>query len=878
MQIPILVDRTRPNTLATQITDQLRDAILQGRLARGTRMPSSRQLAEQIDVSRNTVVRAYDTLLIEGYVESRPASGMFVAQELPDRASRPAVTGLSDRAPRTPMPMSMPLPFVPVRAQDLVSKSRNRLAYDFFPGGPDAALFPLKTWRRLLQNALSHGGAAGLSQYSDPAGLGVLRSAIASHIALTRGIVADLSQIVVTAGAQEGINIAARLFLRSGGLAAVENPGAQGARFAFEAAGAQVLSVPVDSEGLDPNELPHAPTALLHVTPSHQFPMGATLSMRRRHALIEWARDNGCYILEDDRDCEFCYDGSPLPAIASLAPDCTIYVGSFSRSLGAGLRCGFMVVPPQLADATRNAKALLNNGNPWLDQAALAEMIRGRSYAAHLSRARIRHKEARDALLQALRRQFGDADVAGSASGLHVYWRLPAGVPDAPMLEDIARKARVGVYSLPSGGAYDSTDGALSRRGLLLGYAALTLTQIAEGIARLSEAIDDALELPSDHLASVKPARIPIAPAGTAQGALAYLAPRFPHQPALRKEGRWRPNAGRSDAGTDRAMPVVTDLYRYPIKGLSPQRVSNVVLEAGKIFPHDRLFALARPRSPIEPQTAKWAKKGLFVMLMLDEALARVRTHLDVDTLDFTIQQGNELLLSANLASEKGRSEVEQFYHALVPSLNGTPRLVRAQNSHFMDKPDPVLSLINLATVRALEQQWGFKIDPLRFRANIYIDHAEPWEEFDWVGRDIVIGDAHFRVDRRNGRCGATNVNPLTGHRDLDIPGSLRAAYGHKDLGVYLVTRKTGHVAIGADVQTPTQGLSVAPAVRAASAPINGHRRFICRGCYFIFEEGRGIPERGIPPDTHFADLADNWQCPDCGTEKGNFRPFVQTR
>jgi len=323
-------------------------------------------------------------------------------------------------------------------------------------------------------------------------------------------------------------------------------------------------------------------------------------------------------------------------------------------------------------------------------------------------------------------------------------------------------------------------------------------------------------------------------------------------------------------------MPVVSSIYRYPIKGLSAQRLSSIVLRAGEPVPHDRAFALARPTSPIDSHCAKWAKKGSFVMLMLDEALARVRTQLDVDTLDFTIMQGNEQVLAVNLGSERGRGEVEDFYRSLVPTLNGPPRLVRANGGHFMDKPDNVLSLINLATVRSLEEQWGFEIDPLRFRANFYIDGGEPWEEFEWIGRDIVLGDALFKVDRRNGRCGATNVNPASGRRDLDIPGSLRAAFGHKDLGVYLVTRKTGEVAIGSAVKAPRNGY-INPIARPAIHAANGHRRFICRGCYYIYEEERGLPQQEIPAGTGFGRLPDTWQCPDCGTEKGNFRPHVET-
>lgn len=861
MQIPLLLDRSRPATLALQIVEQLRDAIRQGRIAPGARMPSSRRLAHQLDVSRNTVVRAYEVLTIERYVESRPASGIFATPSLPDSRLRPS-------PPPVPPPEAaghpMPLPQAPIRAQDLVAKARNRFVYDFFPGRPSAALFPLKTWRRLIQASLSHGGAAGLSQYSDPAGLAVLRTAIASHVAAARGIVADVSRIIVTGGVQEGINLAARLFLGPGTMAAIENPCYQGARYAFEASGAQLAAVPVDGNGIVTDALPHVPAALIYVTPSHQYPTGHVMSLDRRHALIAWAREHGCYILEDDYDSDFCYEGSPLPSLAALAPDCTLHLGTFSKSLGAGLRLGYAVVPEPLAAAARSTKALLNNGNSWLDQAALAEMIRSGSYAAHLARIRVRYKESRDSLLLALRRQFGSGVVSGATTGLHLLWKPPPGVPDAPVLEQIARRARVGIYSLPSGGACDVTDSETARRGVILGYAALLPRQIEQGIGRLSEAIDEALELPTQHLIAASAATRP------------HLAPRFAHQPALRPSLAPRAISRPDEPAESRLpMPIVSSIYRYPIKGLSPQRVDHAVLQPGQTFPQDRMFALARPRSPVDAHVAKWAKKGLFVMLMLDEALAEVRTHLDVDTLDFTIRQGNRQLLAVNLASERGRLEVEAFFQRLVPTLNGTPRLVRAETGgHFMDKPDSVISLINLATVRALEEQWGFDVDPLRFRANIYIDGAEPWEEFDWVGRDIVIGDAVMRVDRRNGRCGATNVNPETGRRDLDIPGSLRTAFGHKDLGVYLLTRKSGSISAGMPLAVPRRMPQPAYPTVSTSAPTH-ERRFMCRGCYYIYEEQRGLPQQGLPPGTSFAAIPDSWRCPDCGTDKSNFRPLV---
>jgi GntR family transcriptional regulator/MocR family aminotransferase len=873
MQLPVLLDRSRPDSLTNQLVEQLRDAIRRTLIAPGARLPSSRRLAEQLDVSRNTVVRAYEELSIEGQIESRPASGMFVALRLPDAAVQ---TQSYDTARAGDAAVPMPLPLRDARAQNLVHQNRARLSFDFFPGRPNAGLFPLKTWRRILQGVLSHGGAVGLSQYSDPAGLIVLRSAIADHLAAARGIIADPGRIVIVGGIQEGLGIVARMFLGPGALGAIEEPCYQGAAFAFEAAGADIVGVPVDESGLVAAELPGRRTSLLYVTPSHQYPTGYTLTPARRHEIVAWARSQGCYIVEDDYDGDFRYEGSPLPAVAATAPDCTIYLGTFSKSLGAGLRLGYMVVPPPLAAATRAAKTLLNNGNAWLDQATLAEMMRCGSYDAHLTRIRARYKESRDALLGSLQRHFGQVEVSGQAGGLHLLWRLPAGVPDAAIVEALARRARIGIYPLASGGVHELHSSKLTWRGIILGYASLTPNQIEQGIARLSDAIDEAIDDPHADVnrlfACAVPPSAPAPPARTS----AHLDSRNLQQPALRGATPRRARSVGNDIREDGSpMPVVSHIYRYPIKGLSAQPLSKVLLEAKKPFPHDRIFALARPGAPIDRHAPRWAKKALFVMLMLDEALAQVKTRLDVDTLELTIMSGNQQLLVADLGDEARRGEVEEFFHRLVPALPGAPTLVRAQDGHFMDKPDNVISLINLATVRSLEEQWGFEIDPLRFRANIYIEGARPWEEFDWVGRDIRLGDALCRVSRRNGRCGATNVNPASGRRDLDIPGSLRAAFGHKDLGIYLMIREGGQLAVGDPVAVPHPDLARHARGAVERVPSTGSRRFICRGCYFIYEEVRGLPQQAIVPGTAFATLPATWRCPDCGTEKTTFRPYV---
>ncbi len=863
--IPLLLDRSRSETLIAQLADQLREAICRGRIAPGERLPSSRSLADQLVIARNTAMRAYETLVIEGYAEARPASGVFAAAGLP---APPALPAPSEASAAMPQARRSPLPLLAVPVPSAAVAPRGSISFDFSPSAPGAAMFPLKTWRRLLQGALTKGGAGGLSQPGDPGGLAALRMALAQHLAAARGIAADPAQILVLSGIREGIALAARLLLAPGRRVVLENPVYAGAAAAFAMSGAALQRVAVDDEGLRSDALPEDGAALVYVTPSHQYPTGHTLSMARRRAVASWARRQGCYILEDDCDGDFRFEGAPLPAIAALAPDCTIHLGSFARALGAGVRLGYMVAPPPLVEAMRAAKLLLTGSPPWLEQAALAEMIRAGSYSAHLARARAHYRESRDCLLASLRRHFGEVSVTGESAGQHLLWHLPAGVPDAITLEALARRTRVGVYSLASAGASDTPPSLLTRRGLVLGYGALSHRQIEQGIARLSDAVDDTLDRRHDFVDELLLSEPPPARA-------ARPAPRFRQRPALRPREPARASSARSSSREERAMPVLRGVYRYPIKGLSPQPLPGIELAVGKPLPHDRIFAFARPGSPIDPDAPRWGKKGLFVMLMLDEGLARVQSHLDVERLTLTLTQDNRRLLKADLGDPAAVAEVEAFFHRLVPTLRAPPRLVRARDGHFMDKPDNVLSLINLATLRSLEERWGYAIDPLRFRANLYIDGARPWEEFDWVGGDITIGDAAFRVDRRNGRCGATNVNPATGERDLDLPASLRATFGHKDLGVYLLVRESGKVVVGDTVSVPRH-VAISAEAAPAPAPAADHRRFICRGCYFIYDETIGAPQSGIEPGMPFAELSAAWRCPDCGSDKSTFRPYVE--
>ena len=391
-------------SLTDQIVGQLRQAIASAQLAGGVRLPSSRRLAEQLEVARNTVMRAYDTLMAEGWVESRPASGLFVAASEP----APVAARRSLRPPARPAarPGRCRCRRFPIRPRRPRPPARPAVAR--FRAGPRPP--------RLVSRSRPGGGCSSNSSRAAarpaspsppmPAGLPALRSAIAAHLAATRGVAADPSRILITSGVQEGVGLAARLFLHRGTTAAIEDPCLASAAMAFEATGAEVVGVAVDADGLIPDGLPQRADrpSLSHAVASvSDRPCAVRRPARDRRRLGAALR---LYILEDDSDGEFRYEGSPIKAIAATAPDCTIYLGTFSRTLGAGLELGFMVLPPRLVEAGAMAKRLFDGGGSWLEQAALAEMMQGPSYSTHVTRVRAHYRENRDVLIAALQAQF----------------------------------------------------------------------------------------------------------------------------------------------------------------------------------------------------------------------------------------------------------------------------------------------------------------------------------------------------------------------------------------------------------------------------------------------------------------------------------------
>lgn len=491
MPLAVRLDHGDSRSLQFQLFDQIRSMILRGLLRSGESLPPSRVLSEQIGVSRNTVVLAYERLLLEGYIESRPSVGTFVSGALPETAIFTSTDGC--RAPVLPTgdnendeDFAVRVP----RAQAVVNP-RAGLTYDFWVGRPAADSFPIKEWRRIIDSKLRYAGAR-MTEYQDPQGLLSLRRAIAEHVGPARGITVSPDEVVIVGGSQDGLNLAASVLARHVGAFIHEDPCYQGAFYLFESCDLPSSPVPVDEHRLDVACLPEVNRALAYVTPSHQYPLGVTLSLERRIALLQWARRTGSFIIEDDYDSDFRYEGAPLTALRGLDDHGRVfYLGTFSKCLGAGLRLGYLIVPQPFVAAARSWKTLMSNGAPWLEQAAMAEFMEQGAFNRHLRRIRQTYRTRRDCLLHHLRKHFGDVDILGTNGGMHVAWRLPPGFPSAIEIERRAGRAGVGLYGLTTGGACTQTDHPRVADTLIFGFAALSEERIAAAIAILARVLNE---------------------------------------------------------------------------------------------------------------------------------------------------------------------------------------------------------------------------------------------------------------------------------------------------------------------------------------------------------------------------------------------------
>jgi len=479
----LALDRAADAPLQRQLYDALREAILDGRLAPRTRLPSSRQMARDLGAARNTIVGAFEQLVAEGYLEARVGDGTRVAAVLPEAL-------LHVGRASTRRPAAGKAPGLSARGKALIAVRRppadpRRRAFQ--PGLPALDEFPRELWARLLARR-ARMPARGLRGYAHPAGLPALREAIAAHLGPARGVACDPAQVVVVSGSQAALDLCCRLLLDPGDAAWIEEPGYLGARGALTAAGARLVPVPVDAHGIAVREgIARFPAArLAYVTPSHQFPLAVTMTLARRLELLAWAAEAGAWIIEDDYDSEYRYAGRPVAAMQGLdAAGRVISVGTFSKTMFAALRAAWLVVPPVLVDTFAAALRITGHGVNADLQAALADFLGEGHFAAHVRRMRGLYADRQARLVRALHRRLGDVlEVAPRDGGMQLPAFLPAGVDDVAASN--AAEAE-GVIAAPLS-LYHLE--APDRGGFYLGYAGVPEREITAGVERLARALE----------------------------------------------------------------------------------------------------------------------------------------------------------------------------------------------------------------------------------------------------------------------------------------------------------------------------------------------------------------------------------------------------
>jgi GntR family transcriptional regulator/MocR family aminotransferase len=531
--IPLKLVRDQP--LQQQLYDQLQTLIASARLQPGARMPSTRMMAEQFSISRITVLLTYERLIAEGYLQTMPAKGTFVARGpngcrgfahkgvgpafgdgaafggMPARLGLPATK--VGPMPARPGPTLAGLGPTPAGLASAAAKPGSQPRWDHSEAGhtqtreraaadcpvsdravshcagagagllaehrvgrPDPALFPIARWRALLRAALDRFGSGPPPEH--PAGSPMLRAAIAGWLSTSRGLAVAPDQVVLVTGRQQALHIAARMLLRPGERVVLEDPGDHLAECVYADAGAIAVPVPVDCDGLRTELLPGGEAALVHVTPEHQRPLGVLLAPERRTSLLMWAAQAGAMVLEEDCDGEFRYGGMEAPPLMSLdQADRVIHVGCFSTALGPWLSLGYMVVPRSLIIPALAVRRLVDGSSSWLEHSALAEFLESGSYARHVHRLRKTYLARREALTGALRTHFGTAGALwGSGAGLHLAWHVPPALGPAAAVAELARHCGLEAAAV----AHAPT------QAVLLGFGTVSERQIETGVRQLA--------------------------------------------------------------------------------------------------------------------------------------------------------------------------------------------------------------------------------------------------------------------------------------------------------------------------------------------------------------------------------------------------------
>ena len=483
MEFHVSLDERGDRTI--RIYRALLDAVLDGRLRPGERVPPTRELAARLAVARNTVAAAYERLVAEGFLVSRVGAGTFVCDQAfgPTPTTDPATTRAAP-AGRGVRPR--------VLWRELAEPSRPpapRPRYDFQVGVPDVELFPFETWRRLVTCELRR-STFDIPAYGDPAGHAGLRAAIARQAGLSRSVRAEADDIVVTQGAQQALDLVGRILIEPGACVAMEDPGYPEARLLFRSHGARVVGVPVDDHGLVVDRLP-ANARLVYVTPSHQFPLGLPMSLPRRAALLAWAERHDAVIIEDDYDSEFRFSDRPLEPLQAIdGAGRVVYIGTFSKTLLPMLRVGYLVAPSTLQPALRTAKRLTDWHGSLPIQAALARFIEEGLLARHIRKATRVYAERHELLQRGLREHLAPwLEPVGSAAGLHLaaLRRDTRSGPESSA-PDVSARARSLGLAVPTLAGYYAQPRPGQRDGLVLGFGGIATADIAPALRLLATA------------------------------------------------------------------------------------------------------------------------------------------------------------------------------------------------------------------------------------------------------------------------------------------------------------------------------------------------------------------------------------------------------
>jgi GntR family transcriptional regulator / MocR family aminotransferase len=459
----------------------LRAEILGGRLRRGMRLPSTRDLAVQYGLARGTIVNAFEQLKSEGYLDGSVGSGTYVSNVLPERLLQVA----SGQAPRARVTRNQPPALSHYgRTAKLFSGYENRPIRAFRANLPALDLFPVTLWTKITMRCLRRISTRQLMG-CDPLGYEPLRQAIAGYLSVSRGVRCAAEQVAVVSGVQEALDLAARLLLQPGDQVYVENPGYPGAALAFQAFGAKIFAAGVDEQGIKLPPPPAQQVRLIYVTPGHQFPLGTTMSLARRLELLQWARQSRALIFEDDYDSEYRYSGRPIPALQGLDDsESVLYAGSFSKVLFPALRLGYVVVPPGLVPYFEAMQSLTVRHVPLLEQLVLTDFISEGHFARHVRRMRQVYAKRLSVLLEEARWKLTDLlEISPIEAGLQTVAWLDGKI-DAESAAVAAAQRNVDVTPLNR-----YSHGPLAREGLQLGFAALDLKEIRRGVRELARAL-----------------------------------------------------------------------------------------------------------------------------------------------------------------------------------------------------------------------------------------------------------------------------------------------------------------------------------------------------------------------------------------------------